>query len=78
MLNLSFQEGADRLYRSNAFLKSKIRSDFRILWQKKRSEYRFTEKPNLRGFFVRQLIFDQIFQEHGSINTVLFMFILPV
>ena len=44
----------------------------------KRSEYRFTEKLNFRVYFVRQLIFDQIFQEHGSINTVLFMFTLPV
>ena len=43
----------------------------------KQSEYRFTEKPNFRGFFVRQLIFDQIFQDHRSFNTMRFMFILP-
>ena len=77
MLNLSFQEAADRLYGSNAFLKSKIRSDLRILWPKNDQNTVLQRNRILGGFFVRQLIFDQIFQDHRSINTVRFMFILP-
>ena len=39
----------------------------------KRSEYRFTEKPNFSVYLVRQLVFDPFFQDHRSINTVRFM-----
>ena len=68
MLNLSFQEAADGLYGSNAFLKSKIRSDLRILWPKNERNTVLHKKALKFRFSVKR--YSNCFSAIKSLNLI--------